>query len=240
MLLKYNLYCDESCHLQNDNSNAMGLGAVWCDKSQVHEINSRIREIKLRHGVKPDVEVKWSKVGPIKRDLYFDLVDYFFDNDDLHFRGLIIPNKSMLDHDKYHQTHDEWYYKMYYEMLRVIFSPQNYYNVYIDIKDSHSNERAKKLHEVCCNDIFDFSHSIIRKVQPIRSEEIQIMQITDILLGALTYANRTFQNDEPRSQTKIDLIERIRERTNYSLNKTTLLREDKFNILIWRANFYDM
>ena len=28
--MEYNIYCDESCHLQNDNSNVMVLGAVWC------------------------------------------------------------------------------------------------------------------------------------------------------------------------------------------------------------------
>lgn len=26
----YNLYCDESCHLENDGQKAMVLGAVWC------------------------------------------------------------------------------------------------------------------------------------------------------------------------------------------------------------------
>lgn len=236
----YNLYCDESCHLENDGINAMGLGAVWCEKSKVPEINDRIREIKSRYSVGPKAEVKWSKVGPVKRQLYLDLIDYFFDDDDLHFRGLVIPDKSLLDHEKFNQTHDDWYYKMYYEMLRVVFSPQNYYNVYIDIKDRQSAQKAKKLHDVCCNDIYDFSHSIIRNVQPIRSEEVQIMQITDILLGALTYTNRTFPEEEIRSQTKKDLIQRIKERTGYTLSKTTLLREDKFNILVWRANYYGM
>jgi len=25
----YNVYCDESCHLENDNQKIMVLGAVW-------------------------------------------------------------------------------------------------------------------------------------------------------------------------------------------------------------------
>jgi hypothetical protein len=25
-----NVYCDESCHLENDHQTAMVLGAVWC------------------------------------------------------------------------------------------------------------------------------------------------------------------------------------------------------------------
>ena len=39
------------------------------------------------------------------------LINYFFDDDDLHFRAIIIPDKSILDHDKYNQTHDDFYYK---------------------------------------------------------------------------------------------------------------------------------
>ena len=233
-----NMYCDESCHLENDGINVMGLGSVWCEKSKVKEINRRISEIKAKHGVAATSEVKWTKVAPVKRGLYLDLVDYFFDDDDLHFRGLVIPDKSQLDHYHFHQTHDEWYYKMYFDMLRVIFSPRNLYNVFIDIKDTHSTERARKLHEVCCNDIYDFSHSIIQRIQPIRSEEVQIMQLTDILLGAFVFANRVFPTDESRSKTKQEIIDRIRRRSGYSLKKTTLLREEKFNLFIWRANFY--
>ncbi len=26
----FNVYCDESCHLENDHQSAMVLGAVWC------------------------------------------------------------------------------------------------------------------------------------------------------------------------------------------------------------------
>jgi hypothetical protein len=29
MGVTYNIYCDESCHLQNDHQQAMILGAVW-------------------------------------------------------------------------------------------------------------------------------------------------------------------------------------------------------------------
>lgn len=236
MSLSYNLYCDESCHLEHDNSNVMGLGSIWCDTARVHEINARIAEIKKRNGVRPQAEVKWTKVAPAKLQLYIDLVNYFFDDDDLHFRVLIVPDKSCLDHERFSQTHNDWYYKMYFEMIKVVFSPDCRYYVYIDVKDSHSAERAKKLHEVCCNDKYDFSHQIIRRVQPIRSDEVQIMQLVDILLGATTYMNRVFPQDFVQSKAKLEIIKLIRERSGYSLKKTTLLREDKYNMLVWRAS----
>ena len=57
-----------------------------------------------------------------KIDLYKDIVNYFFDDNNIHFRAIIIPDKSKLNHEAFNQTHDDWYYKMYFDMLKVIFS----------------------------------------------------------------------------------------------------------------------
>ena len=136
--------------------------------------------------------MKWTKISPGKLNLYKDIVNYYFDDDDLHFRAVIIPDKSKLDHHRFHQTHDDWYYKMYFDMLKVIFNPSDRYEVYIDIKDSNSYRKAQKLREVCSNSMYDFSQSVIQRLHPIRSEEVQIMQLVDILIGAVGYENRNF------------------------------------------------
>ncbi len=80
-----NIYCDESCHLENDHQPAMTLGAVWCPLDKTREIALRIREIKVEHGLLPDFEIKWTKVSQAKLSFYLALIDYFFDDDDLHF-----------------------------------------------------------------------------------------------------------------------------------------------------------
>jgi hypothetical protein len=46
----YNIYCDESCHLEHDRQCAMVLGAIWCPKDKAHDIALRIREIKKSTG----------------------------------------------------------------------------------------------------------------------------------------------------------------------------------------------
>ena len=231
----FNVYCDESCHLENDGKKAMSLGAVWCPKDKTGEINKRLREIKHRHGIRPDSEVKWTKASPGNMTLYMDFLDYFFDDDDLHFRGLVIPDKSKLNHARYHQTHDEWYYKMYFDMLKGIFNPLDRYEVYIDIKDTNSYCKAQKLREVSCNSLYDFSRKVIQRLQPIRSEEVQIMQLVDILIGAMGYENRQFPEGFQKSQAKQEVVSLIKERSGYTLSKTTLLREEKLNLLVWAA-----
>lgn len=227
----FNVYCDESCHLENDRQQVMVLGTVWCPLEKVREITSRIREITIRHGLKSDFEVKWSKVSPAKMQLYMDLLDYFFDDDDLHFRALIVPDKSKLRHETFGQSHDDWYFKMYFDMLKVIFDPKAQYRIYIDVKDTRSAEKIDKLHDVLCNNLYDFSRKIIERVQTVRSHEVKILQLTDLLIGAVSYVNRGLST----SNAKQVLIKRIMERSQYNLTLTTLLRENKFNLFRWNA-----
>ena len=231
----YNVYCDETCHLEHDGINDMVIGAVWCPQDKLREINQRIQKIKIRNGISPSTEMKWTKISPAKVQAYKDIIDYFFDDDALHFRAIIIPEKSKLNHAAFQQTHDEWYYKMYFDMLKVILSPADRYEIYIDIKDTHSYQKVQKLKEVCSNSMYDFSQSVIRRLQPVRSEEIQIMQLVDILIGAIGYENRKFPEGFVKSQAKMDVIGLIKKRSNYSLSRTTLLREEKCNLFVWDA-----
>ena len=80
----FNIYCDESCHLEHDGINVMVLGSIWCPQSKLKEINHRIQEIKARNGIKKEAELKWTKLSPSQQDAYLDLINYFFDDDDLH------------------------------------------------------------------------------------------------------------------------------------------------------------
>ena len=149
----YNIYCDESCHMENDRQKVMVLGAVWCPLEKVREISVRLREIKEHHRIKPDFEIKWTKVSPAQTRFYLDVMDYFFDDDDLHFRALIVPDKTKLRHEDFGQSHDDWYYKMYFDMLKVIFNPHDCYRIYLDIKDTRSAAKVAKLHDVLCNNM---------------------------------------------------------------------------------------
>lgn len=227
----YNIYCDESCHLENDHQKAMVIGGVWCPLDKRKEIAVRIREIKQKHGLNPDFEVKWTKVSPAKKQLYLDLVDYFFDDDDLHFRGLVVPDKSILQHKTHNQSHDEWYYKMYFNMLKVILNPSAKYHIYLDIKDTRGGRKVEKLHDVICNSLYDFSRQVVERVQILESKHVEQLQLADLLIGALSYLHRGLTGNS----AKVALISRIKERSHYSLMLNTLYQEQKVNIFVWRG-----
>ena len=224
MNTEYNFYCDESLHLPNDGSKIMVLGGIWCPKNKVKSINRDIRDIKRKHNIHH--EMKWVKVSESKKDAYLDLVQYFFECNDLHFRVLVVDNKDKLNHELFKQSHDEWYFKMYFRMIKTILDPVDIYNIYLDIKDTRSKTKIQKLRNVLENSRYDFSKAMIKNMQVIRSDEVEIMQLVDILIGALAYFSRNMS----AVKAKNEIIEYIKEKSGYTLKKNTLYRESKFNI----------
>jgi hypothetical protein len=210
----------------------MVLGAIWCPVEKRREIAVRLREIRVKHKISPTLEIKWTKVSPAKLDFYLDVIDYFFDDDDLHFRGLVVPDKSLLDHKEFNQSHDDWYYKMYFTMLKTIFDPYSRYKVYIDIKDTLGQHKVEELQKVLCHNAFDFSRQMIADIKRVRSHEVEQLQLADLLIGALAYVHRDLNSNIAKTR----IIERIRERSRYKLTQNTLLREEKFNLLIWNGS----
>jgi hypothetical protein len=227
----YNIYCDESCHLQNDHIPVMVLGAIWCPTEESRQISVDLRNIKAAFGISPNFEIKWTKVSSGQIEFYLNLIKYFFDNTSLHFRALIVPDKSKLKHADYYQDHDDFYYKMYFDMLKVILSPDEHYRIYLDIKDTRSALKIAKLHEVLSNNMYDFSREIIERVQTVRSHEVEQIQLADFLIGIISFANRGLES----SEAKLKMVEYMRELSGYHLTQTTLLRENKVNLFRWRA-----
>jgi hypothetical protein len=225
-----NIYCDESCHLEHDHQKVMVLGAVSCRLEAVRHIATKLKNIKIKYGLNPQFELKWGKVSSAKEKYYNDVINYFFDESELSFRALIVPNKALLRHEDFGQDHDTWYYKMYFTLLEPLLSPDGCYRIYLDKKDTRGGSKVNKLHDVLCNNIYDFNRNIIERVQIVTSNEVEQVQLCDLLIGAIGYANREITS----SSAKLSLIEHIRQRTGYSLTRSTLLKERKVNIFCWQ------
>ncbi len=232
-MAEYNIYCDESCHLENDQQKAMVLGAVWCKKEDKEFLFEQIKEIKAKHKLEPDFEFKWNKVSRGKIEFYRELINFFFKTKKLNFRALIVADKDELNHQDYNQTHDDFYYKMYFDMLKIIISPHSPNYIYLDIKDTHGYEKVNKLQQYICNAHYDFSKEIIKRIQEVRSEEIVLLQMADLLIGAMSYFHRGLSGN----RAKEELIELIKQKSGYSLKASTLPNERKFNLFIWHSGY---
>lgn len=233
--MEYCIYCDESCHLEHDGVTSMALGCVWCEKTHKDDLYKQLREIKVRHGLAPHCELKWNGVSPSKKDYYKEVIEFFFKNEKIHYRILVVPNKSELQHKEFNQTHDDFYYKMYFDLLKTIIDPDDTYEVYLDIKDTRGQKKIEKLRDVLCNSHYDFDQKIISKIQQLKSSDSELVELADFFTGAICYYHRMEQGEILTSKTKKELIEQIKSLSGYSLLRSTLYKEDKLNIFIWKG-----
>lgn len=221
----YNIYCDESCHLEHDKSDIMVLGCLTVPIHGVRRISEEIRSIKQDHNYK--WEVKWTRVGGGKLQMYSKLLDYFWHNDQLTFRCVVVNGKSKLNHDAFnHGSHDAFYYKMFYQALLTIVAPQNQYRIYLDMKDTRGTQRALLLRELLCKKLNDPDLQMIPRIQNMRSHESDLFGVLDLLIGVVAYANRGLTS----SESKLALVNQVRARVTRSLRISSPKSEGKFNI----------
>ena len=235
-----NLYCDESGHLENDGINVMVLGVLSCPGSRVSATARALRRIKdahgMGHGAPSLFEVKWSKVSSGAVGFYREYLDYFFDSEELEFRALVVRNKAKLQHDRFQQSHDDWYYKMFYQALEPLIAPENTYNVYLDIKDTLSQRKVQHIRKVLSFGMYDFTQSVVRRVQHVRSDEVEHIQLVDLLIGAVSYRNRHLHGNRGKEQ----LVAHVRERSGLTLLNTTSRGRRKVNLFVWEPQVADV
>ncbi len=226
--MKYSIFCDESCHMERDGLPIMLLGAIWCPKSDVRARNAEIRMLKEEHNTRG--ELKWLKVSNSRETFFLSLVDYFFNTQNLHFRCLVVDDKSRLDHSYFNKgSHDSFYYKMYYYLLRNIISDENQFFVYLDIKDTRSQLKIRTLKGALCRSFNDFEGQTVQRIQHIRSHEAELLQLADFLIGAVSYHCRGLETNA----TKLAVIHKLQQRSRLSLLKSSPPWEDKFNLFFF-------
>lgn len=220
----YKIFCDESCHLEHDNANIMVLGALFCSNEKAIELAKKIKFLKAKHHYHP--ELKWSKLNKNAWALYQELIDLMVQDTEVFFKATIVSNKHALDHEKYNKnSHNDFYYKMFYYTLRDFLEVGNTYRIYLDFMDTHGAEKSKKLAEVLQNGTY---WQLKTEFTIIRSHESVIMQLCDLMIGAIGYRNR---NDiEKISPVKNQFANYLEQSLQRPLTAGTPPWEKQFNI----------
>lgn len=232
---EFNVYIDESCHLENDKQPVMLVGCVKVQASEKIRLGQLFNEI--RKSYKSPTELKWNTLSQSRLRLYTALIDAFFMETGLSFRCVLIKNKSNLDHEAFNQgDHDQFYYKVVYQLLNTPWmmpsqsgdGDLNIYKVFLDIKDTRGRERLTKL-----KDVFDTKHegfSQFKSFQHLHSHDSFWIQLTDFLMGAVSYKARNADVKPAASLVKKAVVDYLEKESGYSLNQGTPPWESKFNI----------
>lgn len=224
------IYCDESCHLEKDHQHAMVLGAISCSAQHRQRVGRDIKKIKATHGIPASREIKWTQVSPSNFEFYRSLIDMFFDEPCVGFRAVVVPDKQALNHEQFENSHDDFYYRMWWQLLRRLIDDQHLFRIFVDIKDTHSATKLRKLHEVLCNTYYDFDQQRIQSVEAVRSHEVPLVQLADVLTGALSHRFRDLEGSEAKQK----LIAHVRQRSGLTLERSTPPSTRKFNLFVWR------
>lgn len=225
--VKYKIYCDESSHLEHDGSNVMVIGAIRCPADELVSFIKSIKELRRTHNY--HAELKWTKLHSKQFDFYRNIIDLFFDLPQIKFKATVVQEKDRLNHDDFaHKTHSEFYYRVMYYTLRDFIEPKQITRVYLDYMDTQGATRAKKLADVINNKLYgqaDLDFFIIR------SHESQVIQLCDLLIGAIAYKNRT--DIEKTSIIKNKVVEYIEAKLCRALTEGTAPWEEKFNLFMF-------
>lgn len=217
----FNLYCDESTHLIHDGHPYMLLSYISIAYPQIRLAKEEIKAIKRKFNYTE--ELKWTNVHSATYKVYAELVDWFFMND-LEFRTVVV-DKSQIDETRADYSFNDFYFRMYFQLLHTKVDFQNRYNVFLDIKDTCSGEKLEKLKKIMSY------NSSIGTLQFIPSRESVFIQLADVLMGAINYNLRIQKGDVKGNViAKLKLIEKIKRHSNISLNTTTPLSRNKFNL----------
>jgi hypothetical protein len=225
MKKEYNIYIDESCHLENDDSNVMCIGYTKLPTEKYTALKEKIIGLKLKH--KSPTEIKWNLLSLSRWELYKELIDLFFFND-IDFRAILIKDKKNLSPEKLSRLdQDSYYYKTLTLLLgNRVHNDNCDYRVFLDVKDTLGKQRITLL-----KNELDKQHagkSPFIYFQHIHSNESEFLQLTDLFIGAITYKSRNKHLEKGASKIKLKIINYIENHYGYVLDDGTEPWDTKF------------
>ncbi len=223
--MNYNLFVDESCHLAHDQIPVMCIGYIKVPQLAYEELYKKLVELKKYNALSP--ELKWNKFSKSRLPLYKKLVDFFFENP-LEFRCVVVKYKDRLNHTDFNRgSHDNFYYKMTYYLLRPN-PPGVHYRVFMDIKDSRGKEKLTKIQEVFEN--LHHGDSPFIYFQHLHSHDNVFFQLADLFIGAVAFRVRQVNGELKEHEAKKEFIQYLETKSGFVLHEGTPVWETKFNI----------
>jgi len=227
--MDFEIYCDESRQENFSRRDVPDhfvlIGGIWLPTLLRQELKLKIGELRKDHTVYS--EFKWNKVSPSREDFYVNLIQLFF-REPIRFRCIVLAVDE-LDAVTFHQNDIElMFYKFYYQLIHHWILGQNSYRVFVDLKTNRVHDRVTSLHQCLSRSNLN---SDIHSVQALPSHELDILQLTDVLIGAVGYRF----HGEQKSRAKLAVCEEIEKHIGSRISHTPR-GEEKFNIFRFRPH----
>lgn len=190
-------------------------------------------------------ELKWTKVSDGKLSEYKSLVDLFFSLAEkrfLLFKSMVIDT-SQIDYKTFHKgDKDLGFYKFFYQFILHSFggrhlSEEDRLRIFFDKRTSKQSLGAFSV--ILNNGMrkkYGWKTNVVRSVEAVDSKGSNIIQMADVLMGAIGFQNNDCHLRSNARKAKIELADHIAERANLlSLKDNTPFGTDHFGI--WKFRF---
>lgn len=213
----YHIFCDES---RQTKDRYMVLGGTIMNNTDVPTFSSTMK--KFRKENEMHAELKWSKVSEQRINEYKRFMEYFFalnNTDNIHFHCIIIDNHQV-NYRKFSKgDYELGFYKFYYQLLLHCFgklycSNKNCARLIIHLDYRQSKYKLSALKTILnsgMNKKFGISYKPFVSIEPVNSKQSDLLQVSDIVLGAIGFQKNGYHLISSSRMAKIELANYISE-----------------------------
>ncbi len=230
----YRIFADES---RQTKDRFMGFTGLIINENDISNIREAITE--LRNSTNLHAEIKWTKVSKKRVEDYkkfIELIHRFCFDKIICIKTLIIDNHKV-NNNKYNDRDRELgFYKFYFQLF-LIFLREEYVNNTTKIilhPDYRSTKYPiKNIVSILNNTAFKRYQkaSVVADIEPFKSKDDDIIQIIDLILGAIGYYKNEYHLKQGASKHKIELMNYIQKTLNIEdLGADTVYTKRDFTI----------
>lgn len=233
----YRIFSDES---RQSKDRYMVLAGIIINQNKVDKFDKTMSSYREKTNMTS--ELKWSRVSNAKIKEYKIFVDHFFalcNTDIIHFKALIIDNHKV-NHRRYSNGNkEEGFYKFYYQLFnwfgRLYFNFKREDTTFV-IHPDYRNTKYKlgDLRDILNNGFNKKHHPAIRPfaaIEPLDSKKSEIIQVLDIILGAIGYVKNGYTLLGSSNKAKLEMCEYIRKKAGLrGLGQNSPYGQNRFSI----------
>ena len=232
------IYCDES---RQTADRYMVIGGVIARREDELLFNQAMT--LYRRGQNMGAELKWTKVSDQKLVEYRALVDLFFSlNRAIAFKAIIIDTQE-IDHRTHNRNDAELgFYKLMYQFLLHSFGVELRQHdrclVFLDQRTTR-NYKLSTLCAILNNGLrkkYGLSQQPVRNIQPTDSKQSDLIQVADVLMGAIGYEMNGAHTRTGAKRAKVLLAEYIAQKAGL-LNLQQPTPRSNRHFSIWHFHF---
>jgi hypothetical protein len=204
---QYGIYCDESSQTKHRH---IVIGAIFCHSSASTRIRKDVEQAIHPYG--GTSELKWQKLKRCSLPMYKAAIDAVFQhiNTNSAFYYCAVIDNHTVDHKTYNDgdasiDFNKYLFTLLYKFARVHRLNRNRFYAYLDERTTqHTPERLRIMLNARARRDLGYEYDPYRIVEFRDSKLDRLIQITDVLTGAVAYHTNEHHLTTGAARCKID------------------------------------